>query len=353
MISIVVPFYCTKKEYFDKCMMSLLKDKEADVEILIIDDGSPEEYQTIINSYVSDQRVKIFHENHKGVSNARNIGMINATGEWLMFVDSDDYLEDGYAKDLIALTEDTDADIIIFNGYGDRYGKSIKNKYFIKEHKDYGISVEDKCMVMGAGLALGRTPEYHRCFYTLGAPYSKLLKVDYIKRNDIKFDDDIKFAEDTLFSMNLIMKANHIYYSDLYLYHYYMNEESVTGKYRKGLAEDMDLFFQTAWQFIKENDLTSQLEESYYIRAFLESQRCLRQEFCHKKNNDKDWKLKAIHFINKEPYQSGIVSNYAYMKKRECRIASFLLRHGMISEYIRLYDFLTWMRKKKLYNKDT
>lgn len=346
MISIIVPFYCTRKEYFDRCMISLLADKDANIEVLLVDDGSTDEYKRYFSEYTLDRRVRILYENHKGVSNARNVGIQEAKGEWLMFVDSDDYLETGYAAVLSNFIEDTDADIILFNGFGDRYGKIIKNKYFIQETLDYGKTVDRKCLVAGAGLSLGRTPDYYRCFYTLGAPYSKLINTSFLKQNGIKFDTNVKFAEDTLFSMNLFMKAEHIYYSDVYLYHYYMNEDSVTGKYRRGLSEEMEVFFSKARDFIEVNNLWEHLKESYYIRAFLEIQRCIRQEYCHKQNEDKNRYEKAKELIKQEPYHSGINSRYQYMRRWDSRLAAFMLKHGLIRSYVNTYNVLLWMRGK-------
>ena len=344
MISIIVPFYCTKKEYFDRCMTSLLADKNANIEVLIVDDGSPDEYKNYFLEYLSDGRVRVIFENHKGVSNARNVGVQEANGEWLMFVDSDDYLESGYASVLSGFTKDTDADIILFNGFGDRYNKIIKNKYFIQENCDYGETIERKTLVIGAGLSLGRTPEYYRCFFTLGAPYSKLIRSSFIKQNEIKFDTKVRFAEDTLFSMNLVLKAKHIYYYDVYLYHYFMNEDSVTGRYRRGLSEDMKVFFSEAWRIIEENNLREQLVESYYIRAFLETQRCIRQEYCHKQNKDKDRYLKARALTKHEPYRSGITAKSPYMRRLDSRIGAFMLKYGLIRSYVSVYKALIWMR---------
>lgn len=347
MISIIVPHYCTPKEYFDKCMHSLLNNKDADIEVLIIDDGSPADYLDHLNEYTSDQRVKVFHEEHKGVSNARNVGISKAHGDWLMFVDSDDYLADGYYATLERTIEKYDADVIIFNGFGDKDGKSVRNEYCVKENVDYGASIEMKCQLMASGLSLGRIPEYHRCFYSLGAPYSKLISTSYIHRKGVLFDDDVKFAEDTLFSLNLYLQADHIYYVDEYLYHYYMNEYSVTGKYRKGLSVDMNVFFSTVNQFITVYGLQDSLSESYYIRAFLEAQRSLRQEFFHKDNvaTKAEKHRSAKGFLEQEPFIVALNSEYPYLKTKTAKIATWLLHTERYDLYMRMYSCLAFVRR--------
>lgn len=343
MISIIVPHYCTEKTSFSRCMHSLLMDKNADIEVIVVDDGSPDEFLSDIQSYTSDRRVRILFETHKGVSHARNIGIGEAKGDWLMFVDSDDYLEKDYYSKLKQISKETDADILFFNGYGVKKGEAYKNHYFISENVDYGTNLQSKCNVIGAGLSLGRTPEYFRCLYTLGSPCSKLIRNDYIKKHHILFAEDVKFAEDSLFSMNLIYNADHIYYADVYLYYYFINDLSATGKYRKGLSKDMDLFFQKAKEFIDNHDLNDYLDEPYYIRAFLETQRCIRQEFFHKKNVDhyKKRKLAAKQFLEQEPYYSALRKEYSYIQSFSCRIAAALLRAGCFELYMMMYNGMT------------
>ncbi|WP_029201177.1 glycosyltransferase family 2 protein [Oribacterium sp. NK2B42] len=347
MISIIVPHYCTLREYFEKCMNSLLDDKDADIEVLIIDDGSPAEYIEYIQTYTEDKRVRVIYESHKGVSNARNIGIKEASGDWMMFVDADDYLEKGYYSILASLTVNTNADFIFFNGYGDKDGYQIPNRFYVCENVDYGETLERKCEVMGAGLSLGRTPVYRRCFFTLGSPYAKLIKTSYIRDQNITFDTSVRFAEDTLFSLNLIFNAHHIYYANYYLYHYYMNELSATGKYRKGLSADVDGFFIKTEAFIDERGLRSRLQESYYIRAFLEAQRCIRQEFYHKDNSD-DYNQRheaTAKFLNQELYQKALKADYPYMRKKACKVASFLLKKRQYGMYIVMYKTLGIAKK--------
>lgn len=347
MISIIVPFYCTNKEYFDKCMTSLLADRDADIEVLVVDDGSPDEYKGYFSEYTADSRVRVFSEDHKGVSNARNVGIRESKGDWLMFVDSDDYLEKDYYKRLEPLTHNSDTDLFYFNGFADRNGLSVKNKFFVKENIDYAKSLEEKCKVMGSGLSLGRTPEYLRCFYTLGSPCSKLINTNFIRKNRIFFDPDVKFGEDTLFSLELILKADHIYYSDVYLYHYYMNTLSVTGKYREGLSDDVDFFFKKVSTFLDENGIRAELEESYHIRGFLEAQRCIRQEFYHKENpkSRKDRHKAAMSLIEREPYRTGLRARYPYMKTKASAVAAGLLRRGQFNAYMRMYDALAFVKR--------
>ena len=349
MISIIVPHYSTKKEFFEKCMQSLLCDPKADIEVLVVDDGSSEEFLKSLNIYTSDTRVRIIKESHLGVSHARNVGIEEAKGEWLMFVDSDDYLEEDYYSILNEAKENLDTDFILFNGYGIIGKNRVKNMYFLKEMKDYAENIKEKSNLMESALSLGQVPISMKCYFSLGSPCAKLINTKFLKSSKVRFCEGIRFAEDTLFSMNLILAASHIFYIDKYIYNYYMNEKSATGKYRIGLSNDMNAFFRAVDYFINENNLGKYLEEAYFVRAFYEVQRCIRQEFYHKDNdNHKESRYRdATRFIQSEPYRTAIEKKYPYMRTFKNRVISKILRYGCFDTYVMLYKI--WNKIKLIF----
>ena len=165
--------------------------------------------------------------------------------------------------------------------------------------------------------------------------------------HNIRYDSKIHFAEDTLFSMDLIKEAKHIVYIDQYLYHYNINNDSVTNKYRVGLKEDMKEFFQSAWNFIKSNNLEKYLSEAYYIRAYIELQRCIRKEIWHKENKKNVLKKyeDAKLFLKEEPFKTAINMNSEYLKGIKYKAIIFLIKNGFFQTYIFLYGRLKNMMK--------
>ena len=100
-ISVIVPVYNTEK-FLQRCIDSVLAQTYQDFELLLIDDGSKDSSDTICDEYAAqDTRVKVFHKENGGVSSARNVGLDNARGEWITFVDSDDYIEENYLQTFI------------------------------------------------------------------------------------------------------------------------------------------------------------------------------------------------------------------------------------------------------------
>ena len=100
-ISVIVPVYNTEK-YLHHCIDSILSQTFTDFELLLIDDGSKDSSGAICDEYAAkDNRVRVFHKENGGVSSARNLGLDNATGEWIAFVDADDYLAPSYLYDFV------------------------------------------------------------------------------------------------------------------------------------------------------------------------------------------------------------------------------------------------------------
>ena len=111
LVSIIVPIYKVEK-YLPTCIDSIISQTYKNIEILLIDDGSPDNCGRICDEYaVKDNRIRVFHEENKGVSVARNIGLNNANGEWISFIDPDDYIDNDFIEYLVSIMHSTGADI--------------------------------------------------------------------------------------------------------------------------------------------------------------------------------------------------------------------------------------------------
>ena len=111
-LSIIVPVYNSEK-YLCRCVDSILAQTFTDFELLLIDDGSEDESGNICDEYVvKDSRVRAFHKNNGGVSSARNLGLNKAKGEWIAFIDSDDYVDVSYCYELLRKAQKNDTDIV-------------------------------------------------------------------------------------------------------------------------------------------------------------------------------------------------------------------------------------------------
>lgn len=187
-ISVIVPVYNTEK-YLRRCIDSVLAQTYADFELLLIDDGSKDKSGEICDEYAQkDARVRVFHKENGGVSSARNLGLDNARGEWVAFVDSDDYIEENYLK---SFEGNLDADLVVGNMIICEAGKSPSD---IDAH----IVPGKYCPIQS--VLKGNLTKTVFC-----APWGKLFRNDGIR--DLRFDVGMTICEDTKFVYNYIAKA--------------------------------------------------------------------------------------------------------------------------------------------------
>lgn len=228
-VSIIVPVYNVEK-YLSKCLESLTNQTLKDIEIICVNDGSTDSSLTILKEYANkDSRIKIIDKQNEGVSVARNTGINAATGKYLMFVDSDDYLVENACEKALNTIEHNESDICIFGHYDLADGKLVKasinkditnaKKLNYQTYTDFSINIWDKI--------------YNR---------------NFLIANSIKFIPKIKTSEDVIF--NFICQFNNpkIAYSPDILYAYRLeSENSATSKsYISSDIEALKQFMQLA-----------------------------------------------------------------------------------------------------------
>lgn len=235
-ISIVVPVYNGEK-YIKECLDSLIAQTYKNIEIILIDDGSTDHSNTICDEYKNiDQRVIALHIENGGVSKARNIGIENSTGEYLMFVDSDDWLQDDAVEILVdTINQNSDLDYInssYFNIAIDGMRKlcSVTDRYI--EIKKDGIA--QFCQ------------ENYRLFST---PWAKLYRRNIIKKYNLAFDEQVKYGEDFIFNMKYLMNCRLISLLDTPIYNYRL---VVAGSAQTKYFKDMAVYRIKAYNAILE-----------------------------------------------------------------------------------------------------
>jgi glycosyltransferase involved in cell wall biosynthesis len=176
LFSIIVPVFKTEK-YLEKCVTSILRQTYKDFELILVDDGSPDNCPQMCDDYAAnDSRVMVIHKDNGGVSSARNCGIEAAIGTYIWFVDSDDYIEPYSLEQLYNAQKKEQADIYFFNTSGvngldiGSFDDFLENYYFT--------------YVVGFG------------------PWNKLYKTSIIKKNKLYFDVEETVGEDLLFNLS-------------------------------------------------------------------------------------------------------------------------------------------------------
>lgn len=252
-ISIIVPIYKIEKRLLTDCIDSLCKQTSKNIEIVLVDDGSPDECGRICDEYGSyDSRIKVIHTENKGVSNARNEGIRNSTGRYIMFVDGDDYLELDACEKCLSKMETTNADLLLFKVFKDNL---TTNNLNIKD-----LILTDKDSIEEVRLSVMSHVELYPGFIS-GSPCMKLYKRDVIIDNKLQFVVGLKKCQDRVFTFDYYSKVNSIVFMDYQGYHYIFNENSVTNKYNPNIT---DILKKARYEFKKRiNKNNKQYQEAY------------------------------------------------------------------------------------------
>lgn len=215
LVSIIVPVYKAEK-YLKRCLDSLCRQSLDNIEILLIEDASPDQCGKICNEYAAnDKRFKVINnKENKGVSAVRNLGVANAAGEYLMFVDSDDWVHEDFCKDAYECAVHNKVDLVMFG-----YQQIIMDgKSNLNGHSNFtalageGLKTREEAIDL-ALIAFGMVPWnklYHRSLF-----------------KDIYYPEGQIF-EDTATSYKIIWKASRIYCIDKVLYYYFRHTDSIT-----------------------------------------------------------------------------------------------------------------------------
>ena len=214
-ISVIVPVY-KAEDYLCRCVDSLLAQTFQDYEILLIDDGSPDGSGQICDEYARlDHRIKVVHKSNGGVSSARNEGIKNASGEWITFIDSDDYIDPSYLKDFGL--DQLNADIYL-QGYKVKQDNKIIAEHSFSTRKNDFYSTE-QLYIEGESNDI------------LNSPVCKLFHSPIIKLHNIFFDTNISYGEDHLFVLEYLYYAQRIAVSPAMSYYYvFCNNSSLTRR---------------------------------------------------------------------------------------------------------------------------
>lgn len=213
-VSIIVPVY-NVESVIDRCLKSLINQTLNDIEIIVVNDGSPDNSQSIIDKYVKkDKRIKSFIKENGGLSDARNYGLDKANGEYIMFVDSDDYIDSFACEKLYCEATKSKVDILVGNYYDVRNGIIEPNICRCTETVLNGVEF---------------IKEYFSQKNVSLMSWLLFCKRNFLINNKLKFLKGV-FHEDEEFTPRAMLKANKIKFLDYKFYYYVYNNNSITKK---------------------------------------------------------------------------------------------------------------------------
>ena len=239
LVSVIVPVY-RAETYLCQCLDSICGQSYRKLEIVLVDDGSPDLSGAICDEYAAkDERITVLHQENAGISQTRNAGLSVATGEYVLFVDSDDWIEAETCEVAVAAAKAQQADVVFWNYYREYGDKQLTRKLLPNTDIvfDKAECAELRRRLVGpVGKELARPEQLD----TLSTVWGKLYRRDCIEESTASFVDlkEIGTCEDGLFNAEVFSTIEKAVYIDRCLYHYRRtNENSFTTGYKAALWE--------------------------------------------------------------------------------------------------------------------
>lgn len=326
-ISIIVPVYNAERTLV-KCIDSVIQQDFSEYELILINDGSQDDSQEIIDIYQDKNPcIKAYHKENEGVAATRNFGIECATGDYIFFVDSDDWLEEHALSKLYHVITKYKTDIIGFNSFIEKPGEQRCLNHINIEQYYEGEEINKIISQLSISFI-----------------WDKLFKRSIIIEHNIRFDEELSFGEDTLFYCDFLMHLQNTTVIPYYLYHYrQLGGNSLSSRY----VQDMDNILQ---RIVAKHKLvcqrypayqTSLNQSLYYQIMCLQVIYDLYNDHCPLDANER--RIKLRNYMSNELYKI-IKSAKPTSQFKKCLILLYKLNNVYIMDACLI--FLKVIRKK-------
>ncbi|WP_100486855.1 glycosyltransferase family 2 protein [Sporolactobacillus pectinivorans] len=267
-VSIIIPVYKIPEEYLNQCIESILDQTFDNFEIILVDDNDNNDISGKLCDKLSFDHAKIIslHQKNQGVSVARNNGLLHAKGQWIAFVDSDDWLEPNYLKRLVQEGENHKADIVMCSCFANYINREKINEFFQYRTKLFTGKKKDEILLQ---LICRGINDYFPPETGVGVPWAKLYRKDYLEEKKLKFDSQLFRMQDNIFNLYAVEDADRIYYFNEILYHYRKNNGSATKKFNPKIVTYFEKVNEATEGFIRKHKKERLFYKALYAKTLI------------------------------------------------------------------------------------
>lgn len=325
-ISIVVPIYKVE-QYLERCINSILNQSYKDIEIILVDDGSPDNCGKICDEYSKKYSfIKAIHKENAGLGVARNTGIENASGKFITFIDSDDYITDNFLKDLIEAALKNNADTVIagYSRYKNEAITPVDNPIENKSFTGKRIFTEVLCKMLGP-LGDGTDSISESACGTL---YS----MDIIQKYNLRFPSERQFiSEDMIFNIKYYQYAQCVKGIANYGYIYCLNEGSLTERYNPERFNKGAILYFEKKRLLEEAGLYTSNAKYRTEESFIRYSRyAIKSEYKFVKSNGRRTFFKNIENINSNKKFTELLKTHSNLSKNIIdKIIDYCLIHNL------------------------
>lgn len=267
-ISVIVPVYGVEA-FLHECVDSLLNQTYSNLEIILVDDGSPDRCGEICDHFANqDNRVRVIHKENGGLSDARKTGLAAATGDYVTFVDGDDWLDGNTFECCVDVIQRDDADCVMY-GYVKEYSHRKIPVHLFDGDFSYDAEHSEE-LIHRRLVGLFDTELAHpEKIDQLASVCMKLYRMEFARRGRFVSEREVGTNEDSIFNLYALENCR-ISYLDCCFYHYRKtNEKSITSSYKPNLEDKWDVMYRYYTEYVEESDA-----HDIYQTAFLNRVAC-------------------------------------------------------------------------------
>lgn len=345
-LSIIIPVY-NVEPYLERCMKSVLHQTLQDIEIILVDDGSPDNCPGLCDAYgEKDSRIRVIHKANGGLGMARNSGLEVAVGKYVAFLDSDDFVDTDFYEQLICSAEEQQADMCIAGFTDEFFTKSVPypNIYAGKVFQ----KPDTVDVVLRSMIGADKKGEDDMGMSVWKSVYSRKL----IERTNLKFvSERVYISEDIIFNICFLGKAEKVSVIDSVGYHYCHNENSLTTRYKKDRFEMYKKLYNYEIKLLKKYDSFEALKERAQSIFLANTRVVILQEVQFANANGYCYAWNQIRRICQDRLIRKVIRFYDYgqmpIKQRLFCIALRYRATGVVY----LFSYLQNEKKKKMLHK--
>jgi glycosyltransferase involved in cell wall biosynthesis len=355
LITFIVPVYKVEYGQLRKCIESIIgqKGETEPYEILLVDDGSPDDCPKICDEYAEKYaNIRVLHQANQGLSVVRNHGVENAKGEWVAFVDGDDWIEPDFvefASKSIKMMPD-ECDIFLWDGYSETKNKTTPIHFFNSGFEEpYVFKGAEKERVIDKIIPRKVQPEDIKKCTDIGITWGRIYRRSLLIENKIENVPGLKVMQDSVFNLWAIEYARAVCYQDKPLYHYSMYDESVSKKYDSNIANTMKELYGHFADYIRECHDEEKYWQRLYVRTVRTLVKCLAKDYANPLNtapmSQRIEKMKKD--LAADEFQTALHKCDTSGQEFKFRVILFLLKHKMYRLSIMASQAFGWMRRTK------
>lgn len=311
-ISVIVPVYNVEL-YLENCINSIINQTYKNLEIILVDDGSPDRCGQICDDFAQkDSRIKVIHKENGGVSAARNEGLNVATGDYVCFFDADDYIENDMLENMLSSIEDNDVCVCGYNvDFYNDFDELESTKTVIPPYAHISNQLSQS--------------EYEFILGICGYLWNKLYKREFLQKLNFKFEEDVSLYEDLSFNANVICSGASVCFIQYAGYHYIQRKRETLGT--KYYANDYELKIKALnakCEILRSWHVEESVISKFYDNNFLDSFWGVIKNINNSNLDKKEKKLKIKNLIADNKTKLKLLKLDSKKRKRKRFLIRFL-----------------------------